>query len=76
MKRILIGKIQRGRKASEIHTKKRPYGNLETVDEFESRKEAINNLKEYRIYDTSAFYYLSQKLAEIGKKVMRRKDNG
>ena len=38
-----------------------PYGNLETVDEFESRKEAINNLKEYRIYDTSAFYYLSQK---------------
>jgi len=36
-------------------------GNLETVDEFESRKEAINNLKEYRIYDTSAFYYISQK---------------
>ena len=36
-------------------------GNLETVDEFESRKEAINNLKEYRIWDTSAFYYISQK---------------
>jgi len=36
-------------------------GNLETVDEFESRKEAVNNLKEYRIYDTSAFYYISQK---------------
>ena len=35
--------------------------NLETVDEFESRKEAVNNLKEYRIYDTSAFYYISQK---------------
>ena len=41
--------------------RKDPYGNLETVDEFESRKEAINNLKEYRIYDTSAFYSLSQK---------------
>ena len=36
-------------------------GNLETVYEFESRKEAVNNLKEYRIYDTSAFYYISQK---------------
>tara|TARA_R110001632_G_scaffold199971_1_gene322583 strand:+ start:399 stop:578 length:180 start_codon:yes stop_codon:yes gene_type:complete len=36
-------------------------GNLETVDEFESRKEAVNILKEYRIYDTSAFYYISQK---------------
>jgi hypothetical protein len=41
--------------------RKDDYGNLETVDEFESRKEAINNLKEYRIYDTSAFYYISQK---------------
>ena len=36
-------------------------GYLETVDEFESRKEAVNILKEYRIYDTSAFYYISQK---------------
>ena len=36
-------------------------GYLETVDEFESRKEAVNNLKEYRIYDTSSFYYISQK---------------
>ena len=51
-------------------------GNLETVDEFESRKEAINNLKEYRIYDTSAYYYISQNLAEIGKKAIRRKANG
>jgi hypothetical protein len=41
--------------------RKDPYGNLETVDEFESRKEAVNNLKEYRIYDTSSFYYISQK---------------
>ena len=36
-------------------------GNLETVDEFESRKEAINMLKEYRLSDKSAYYYISQK---------------
>ena len=36
-------------------------GYLETVDEFESRKEAINMLWEYRRYDTSAFFYISQK---------------
>ena len=35
--------------------------NLETVDEFESRKEAINMLKEYRLSDKSAYYYISQK---------------
>tara|TARA_R100001129_G_scaffold35626_1_gene24263 strand:- start:2 stop:181 length:180 start_codon:yes stop_codon:yes gene_type:complete len=36
-------------------------GNLETVDEFESRKEAVNMLKEYRLGDKSAYYYISQK---------------
>ena len=36
-------------------------GNLETVDEFGSRKEAINMLKEYRLSDQSAYYYVSQK---------------
>jgi len=36
-------------------------GNLETVDEFESRKEAEKMLWEYRRYDTSAFLYISQK---------------
>ena len=32
---------------------------LETVDEFETFKEALAMLKEYRIGDTSAEYYLS-----------------
>jgi len=32
---------------------------LETVDEFETRKEALAMLKEYRLGDRSAMYYLS-----------------
>ena len=36
-------------------------GNLETVDEFESRKEAIKMLKEYRLSDQSGYFYISQK---------------
>ena len=38
------------------------YGNLETVDKFtEGRKYAIEMLKEYRLGDRSAHYYMSQK---------------
>jgi len=37
------------------------YGNFETIDEFESHKEAKNMLKEYRLSDQSAYYYISQK---------------
>ena len=41
------------------------YGNLETVDEFtEGRKYAIEMLKEYRLCDRSAHYYMSQKLCK------------
>ena len=37
-------------------------GNLETVDKFtEGRKYAIEMLKEYRLGDRSAYYYMSQK---------------
>ena len=32
---------------------------LETVDEFDNRKEAIEMVKEYRISDRSAHYYIS-----------------
>lgn len=32
---------------------------LETVDEFETRKEALAMLKEYQLADQSARYYLS-----------------
>jgi len=41
--------------------RKDSYGNFETVDEFESRKEAKNMLKEYWLSDQSAYYYISQK---------------
>ena len=41
--------------------RKGDYGYLETVDEFESRKEAINMLKEYRLSDKSGYFYISQK---------------
>ena len=41
--------------------RKDDYGNLETVDEFESRKEAIKILKEYRLSDQSGYFYISQK---------------
>ena len=41
--------------------RKDSYGNTETVDEFESRKEAIKMLKEYRLSDKSAYFYVSQK---------------
>jgi hypothetical protein len=38
------------------------YNNLETVDEFtEGRKYATEMLKEYRLGDPSAHYYMSQK---------------
>ena len=43
------------------------YGNFETVDKFESRKEAIRMLKEYRLGDKSAYYYISQKPCREGR---------
>ena len=36
-------------------------GYLETVDEFESRREAMKMLIEYRIADPYAHYYLSSR---------------
>ena len=36
------------------------YG-IETVDEFDDRKEAVRCLKEYRLGDASNYYYLSQR---------------
>ena len=41
--------------------RKDDYGYLETVDQFDSRKEAVNMLWEYRRSDTSAFFYISQR---------------
>lgn len=41
---------------------KTPYQDgVETVDQFETYKEAIEMLKEYRLSDYSAHYYLSSR---------------
>ena len=40
---------------------------LETVDEFETYKEARQMLKEYRISDTSAEYYISSRCCKHWK---------
>lgn len=42
---------------------------LETVDEFETYKEARQMLKEYRISDTSAEYYISSRCCKHWKGV-------
>ena len=43
------------------YIQRRGDGYLETVDEFETRREARAMLAEYRISDPSATYYLSQR---------------
>jgi len=40
---------------------------LETVDEFDTRKEAREMLKEYRLSDPSAEYYLSSRACKDWK---------
>ena len=46
------------------------YGNLETVDQFnQSRKYAKEMLKEYRLSDPSAYYYMSQKPCKAWQEV-------
>lgn len=42
-------------------------GYLETVDEFETRKEARTTLKEYQFADQSAEYYLSSRCCKEWK---------
>lgn len=37
---------------------------LETVDQFENRKEAREMVKEYQLSDPYAFYYLSQRACQ------------
>tara|TARA_R110002153_G_scaffold8388_1_gene36079 strand:+ start:256 stop:435 length:180 start_codon:yes stop_codon:yes gene_type:complete len=49
------------------------YGNFETVDQFEFRKEAINMLKEYRLSDQSAYYYVSQKPCRDWQEIYQEK---
>ncbi len=44
-----------------VYVQRKGDGQLETVDEFETYKEAKTNLAEYRMSDSSADYYLSQR---------------
>lgn len=44
-----------------IYIQRKGNGYLETVDEFETRKEARAMLAEYRMSDPSAEYYLSSR---------------
>lgn len=43
------------------YIQRRGNGYLETVDEFDTRKEANAMLKEYRMSDPSAEFYISQR---------------
>lgn len=42
-----------------IYIQRKSFSILETVDEFETRKEALAMLREYQLMDRSATYYLS-----------------
>lgn len=44
-----------------IYIQRKDSNGLETVDEFETRKEAVAMVKEYRMSDNSASYYLSSR---------------
>ena len=44
-----------------VYIQRKDAHQLETVDEFHTRKEALAMLKEYRISDQSAEYYLSSR---------------
>ena len=44
-----------------IYIQRKECRQLETVDQFETRKEAREMLKEYRMSDPSASYYLSSR---------------
>ena len=44
-----------------IQRKDFQYGGLETVDQFETFKEALAMVKEYRLSDRTAVFYISQR---------------
>ena len=47
------------KKTTPTYIQRRDGRNLETVDEFDTRKEAREMLREYRMSDPAAVYYLS-----------------
>jgi hypothetical protein len=44
-----------------VYIQRKGQGQLETVDEFATRREAVAMLKEHRLSDPSAHYYLSSR---------------
>ena len=44
-----------------IQRKDSQFNSLETVDQFETYKEALAMLQEYRLSDPYAYYYISQR---------------
>jgi len=54
--------------ASTIYVQRRDNNYLETVDEFNSMKEARTALKEYRLSDKVGTYYLSSRACKAWSK--------
>ena len=46
---------------SKVYIQRKDSNYLETVDQFDTRKEAKKMLTEYQISDRSAYYYISQR---------------
>ena len=51
------------------YIQRRGDGYLETVDEFTTYREARDMLKEYRMPDPSAYYYISQRCCAAWRQV-------
>jgi hypothetical protein len=51
-----------------VYIQRKDAQNLETVDQFQSRKEALTMLREYQLSDRYARYYLSQRACKGWKK--------
>ena len=49
------------------YVQRRDSEQLETVDEFETPKEAQAMVKEYRLADPAAFYFLSNRCCKVWK---------
>lgn len=52
-----------------IYIQRKDSYNLETVDEFETRKEARAMLKEYQLADRYGFFYLSSRCCKAWRAV-------
>jgi hypothetical protein len=50
-----------------VYVQRKDSNGLETVDEFDSWKEASKMLKEYRLSDSYAYYYLSTRACKHWK---------